>query len=777
MALSPPSTAFALQSITYAGNTITLHFDRAVTANNGNIIISDGYAQSYVGANGLSTRIVGATDVHKLDDSDPQISYNGSNVVITLSSPLKAGVSYSVTMQAGAVKDAGFGTNTAISSPKLFPFTASGTPAAAPATPSAVVDASIHFTDDGASSSDYITSALAQVVSGTYSGTLGANEFIQVSLDNGASWHKATIGSAGGWSYSGQIDTGNLIGGSGGTLLARVSSTAGGSSATASQAYQYSAAAGPQPIEAYINESFSFSSDSGSSEIDRVTNVASQTVSGSYSGTLHSGQKLQLSVDDGTTWITASAANGSWQASATLLTGSHDLQARVVDAGGNSGSVTYGAYQLITSTVSLGGRELTLAAGSDTGISSTDGLTNNPQAVQLHVAGLHGFHAGDTIEIIDVAHGSAVVGSYVIQTGDLYYGDDYFSVNQYNSLPRNTVDIDLDGTLADGAHTLQARVVDLAGNTAAASIVANITVDTQGYGNDTLTGNHFIETHASLTGTLSAAAAIADQVVEVTLDHGASWQQAALTATDATHAAWNLAGIDLSVALEYGVRLSDAAGNASGTSYYLSARDTGYDHPEYNDIVLYAGGGIDNITVGARARVDGGGGYGDQITTGDDAYVVVGNDSKVVTGNGSNFVSTGFGADITTGSGNDTIFCSTIDGVKIRAGLGTDKLTANTAVDAMVMGSSSLDVQGIEELHFGSSYVNDLTILTGANVRTFSDSGKLTITADFSSAFVHLGAEWQSDGVQGGYKAYHTSGGEILLIGQNITVDTGVGSI
>jgi len=766
-----PTASFALQSIAYSGNIVTLHFDRAVSANNGNIIISDGFAQTYIGSNGLSTRIVGATDVRTLDDSDAQIQYLGQDVVITLSTPLRTGINYSVTMQAGAVQDSSLNTNSAISSPKLFPFTASGTPTAPPATPSAVVTGTIHFTDTGVSNSDYITDALDQQVSGTYSGTLAANQFIQVSLDNGASWHKATTGAGGTWSYHGAIDTANLPGGTDGTLLARVSSVAGGSSATVSQKYVYGVAYTP-PIEAYISEGISFSNDSGSSDIDRVTNIAGQTISGSYSGTLHNGQTLQVSVDDGQTWLNASAVNGSWQVNATLLSGNHYLQARVTD-GSSSGTVTYSDYQLITSTVSLGGHALALASGSDTGISSTDGLTNHPATVTLNVAGLHGFHAGDTIEIIDVSNGSAVVGSYVIQSGDLFYGDDYFSVNQYNSAPRSTVDIDIDGTLGDGTHALQARVVDVAGNTATASSVASITVDTQGFSNDTLTGNHFIETHTSLTGTLTTNATISDQIVQITLDHGANWQQATLTPTDATHAGWTLAGLDLAHAVEYGVRLSDAAGNVTGTTYYLTSREASYDHPEYNDITLYAGGGIDYITVGARARVDGGGGYGDQITTGDDAFVVVGNDSKVTTGNGSNFVSTGFGANITTGNGNDTIYCSTIDGVTIRSGLGNDKLTANTQVQSLTLGSASLNVQGIEELHFGSSYANDLTILTGASVRTASDAGKMTITAGYNGSFIHLGAEWQSDGVQGGYKAYHSnaSGGEILLIGQNITVD------
>jgi hypothetical protein len=92
------------------------------------------------------------------------------------------------------------------------------------------------------------------------------------------------------------------------------------------------------------------------------------------------------------------------------------------------------------------------------------------------VAGLHGFHAGDTIQIVDTSHSSAVVGSYVILDSDLYYGDDYFTISKFSDTARSTVDINLD-TLADGAHTLAARIVDVAGNIATASGTTTVTID------------------------------------------------------------------------------------------------------------------------------------------------------------------------------------------------------------------------------------------------------------------------------------------------------------
>ena len=68
---------------------------------------------------------------------------------------------------------------------------------------------------------------------------------------------------------------------------------------------------------------------------DFITSVASQTVSGSYTGTLLAGEKIQVSVD-GATWIDATAASGPWSASGvTLVAGTGTLSVRTIDAANN----------------------------------------------------------------------------------------------------------------------------------------------------------------------------------------------------------------------------------------------------------------------------------------------------------------------------------------------------------------------------------------------------------------------------------------------------------
>jgi methionine-rich copper-binding protein CopC len=996
-------TSPVLQSVTSSNNaTIVLHFDRTISPGDASIVVSDGFFQTYVGSSGLATRLVGATDQRILAPENSSLSYSGQDLTITLSSALKNGLSYSVTMGMGSVIDADGHTdgNAAITSPKLFTFVASGS-AATVATPSAAVASTLHFVDTGTNSSDFITATLDQTLTGTYTGTLGTNDFVQVSLDNGASWHKATLGANKSWSYSEDVNEDNLTEGASGilngTLLARVSNTAGGSSATASHDYVYN----NSPIEITVGNNFSFSADTGSSGSDRITKTASQTISGTYSGVLESGQTVQVSADNGVTWINASAANGTWSSNTkvTLLTGSDkQVQARVVDTAGNTSDVASASYKLITSTVSLSGHTLTLPSSTDTGVSASDGITQSASKVTLNVAGLRGFHAGDTIEIIDTSHSSVVVGSYVIQSSDLYYGDNYFTINQYNPTERNTVDINLN-SLAVGAHTLAARIVDVAGNTATASGTTSVTIDnvapvlsssapledaidvstgltkltftfneniaiangtivtisddnngnnlqeitlsssaangktltinltspltagtyytvkgatigdvagnigvtgdtpmlhfltagTSGGGSgvnapvlgysdtapasdtnsssafhhDGITNNHHISvtgldsqgqwyyrvtgsgdwllgdgagfdledgTYAmdqievkqivagvesnitpihtplivdttpstaivaatsvfsaganNVNGVVSGSTDFSNEIVEVTFNHGASWTKASTTFIGSGAATWSLSGISGQLGDNFGLRLSDQAGNITSfvgldqaqPFYYLASGGVTFNHGSDNYTAVSGGSGADTITLGNHALVFGG--DNDTIHTGSDAIIAGDANLVVTTGNGHNVVTATSGANITTGSGEDIISISNATGAVVHAGGGADMLELSSL--STISLSALTGITGVDILNFGASGANHLTITTSASLHSFSDADQLIITASDAGSIVHLESfVWGAAGTQGSYSVYHNgqgSGAMTLLIGQNITVDMFTGT-
>src|SRR6185312_2596424 len=175
--------------------------------------------------------------------------------------------------------------------------------------PASVATVTALSDDTGSSNSDFITSDASQTVSGTYTGTLGAGESIQVSADGGTTWVTATAGS-GSFSASGVT----LVSGAGAALTVHTIDTAGNATAGSGHSYTLDGTA-PTAVASVV----SLSDDTGSSNSDFITSDASQTVSGTYTGTLGAGESIQVSADGGTTWVTATAGSGSFSASGVTL--------------------------------------------------------------------------------------------------------------------------------------------------------------------------------------------------------------------------------------------------------------------------------------------------------------------------------------------------------------------------------------------------------------------------------------------------------------------------
>ena len=139
------------------------------------------------------------------------------------------------------------------------------------------------------------------------------------------------------------------------------------------------------------------SNDSGTAG-DFITNVASQTVSGTYTGTLNAGETIQVSADGGTTWINAAADNAthSWSASGVTLTSSGTgLLVQTINATGNSRAGTGHSYTLDTSA----------DVGNDLKVILADRLINNAEktAVAYSVTGLDA-DASATITFSDTSN-------------------------------------------------------------------------------------------------------------------------------------------------------------------------------------------------------------------------------------------------------------------------------------------------------------------------------------------------------------------------------------
>ncbi len=187
--------------------------------------------------------------------------------------------------------------------------------------------------DTGASSSDFITSDTTLTVRGVLGAALGANEFAQISTDNGATWVNVTVAADGlNWTY---VDGRTLTNGTT-TWQVRVVDLAGNVGATGSQSAQIDTVNPAQVLTIA-----SISTDTGSSATDFITSDTTLTLTGSLGAGLASGEVAQISLDGGATWTTLTTNGTQWTYtdSRTLTDGSYVYQVRVLDLAGNTGPV------------------------------------------------------------------------------------------------------------------------------------------------------------------------------------------------------------------------------------------------------------------------------------------------------------------------------------------------------------------------------------------------------------------------------------------------------
>jgi serralysin len=192
----------------------------------------------------------------------------------------------------------------------------------------------------------------------------------------------------------------------------------------------------------------SFSADTGSSGSDFITNAAAQTISGTLSAALAPGDVVKVSLDNGTTWLTAIAAAGAttFSLSGTILTGSNTLIARVEDITGLPNAALVTAYVLDLS-VPTAPPAPDLIAASDSGVSNTDNVTDIATPTLTGTAEI-----GSLVTLFD----GATAIQTTIATGGLW------SVTA--------------PTLTDGAHSFTATATDVAGNASQASDALSITI-------------------------------------------------------------------------------------------------------------------------------------------------------------------------------------------------------------------------------------------------------------------------------------------------------------
>ncbi|GAB3404778.1 Ig-like domain-containing protein [Massilia agilis] len=294
--------------------------------------------------------------------------------------------------------------------------------------------------DTGVVSTDFITNTASQTITATLSGSLAPGDTVYGSTDGGTTWTDVTskvLGTALTW------DGATLT--SGGIKL-KVVDTAGNDGAVSAQSYLLDTTA-----PAKTGAGVSFSSDTGVFATDLVTRTAAQDISGTLTAVLASDEAVYVSLDDGATWTMASASTGqaTWSLPGQTLAGSGVLKVKVSDTAGNDGSVYTQAYVLDATApaVAISG----LAPSSDTGVSSTDKLTNLATPTFNGTA-----EAGALVKLFDT-DGTTLLGS---ATAD---GAGSWSITA--------------SAMAGGSHDVSATATDTAGNTGAAPARLHIDID------------------------------------------------------------------------------------------------------------------------------------------------------------------------------------------------------------------------------------------------------------------------------------------------------------
>ncbi|OZI61960.1 Ig-like domain-containing protein [Bordetella genomosp. 11] len=460
------------------------------------------------------------------------------------------------------------------------------------------------FSDDTGTAGDFVVSQAAQTVSGTLSANLASDETVQVSLDNGATWHAAVAATGGSaWSY------GATLAGSD-TLQVRVVDAAGN--------------AGAAYIQAYVL-------DTGTPTVTSVSVPADGTyyVNQSLDFTVNFSESVRVDTSGGTPRV--ALVIGSTTVYATYLSGSgtSHLVFRYTVASGNqdANGITVGA-------LSADGGALTDVAGND----ATLILNNVGSTATVNVDGVRAvvtdvtatapdglYKVGDTVAItvtfsravtVDTAGGTPTlslnnggIASYASGSGGTTLVFTYTI-----GAGQDTADLDyaaigallLNGGAIQQSAGMQNATLDLAAPGAAGSLGANKAIVIDATAPSAVFGGLALsaDTGASHSDFITA---VAGQTITATLSHpldsgdraygsldgGATWID--ITGkVSGTALVWD--GVTLAASGTLQLRVVDAAGNTGpvhGQAYEVDATP-----PTAPTVVSVQGAGGAPVLVG-----------------------------------------------------------------------------------------------------------------------------------------------------------------------------------
>jgi hypothetical protein len=304
------------------------------------------------------------------------------------------------------------------------------TSVAAPSTPDLAA-----ASDSGASNTDNLTNVTTPTFTGT--GEAGATVTL---FDGAVAVGSATADAGGAWSI-----TSSALAAGAHSITAKQTDLAGNgpsaASGTLTVTIDTTAPGAPSAPD------LATSSDSGASSADNITNVAAPTFTGTGAAA-----GATVTLFDGATAVGTAVADGSgnWSiTSSTLAAGPHTMTARQADAAGNLSAAS--APLLVTIDTSTGPPSTPdMTAGTDSGTSSTDNVTNVTTPTFTGTA-----EAGATVTLFD---GGTQIGTGTADGGGAW------SITS--------------SALTAGGHSITAKQTDLAGNgPSAASGTLTVTID------------------------------------------------------------------------------------------------------------------------------------------------------------------------------------------------------------------------------------------------------------------------------------------------------------
>ncbi|MEA2744341.1 MAG: large repetitive protein, partial [Acetobacteraceae bacterium] len=397
--------------------TLTVNFTEAVTVAGGfpTLTLNDGGVATYTGGSGTSALTFSYVVV--AGENTPDLTITSFNLPI------------------GTTVQNGVGIGAALTAATNYNPT--GT-LQIDTTPPPETVAIVAMTDDSGVSGDFITNIglAGRAVTGTVSSLLPADEAVQISFDNGATWLAPSVAGTT-WRM---IDSSSHA--TNWTIQGRVVDLAGNVGAVASQSVTLDTTAGAPGAPDLIA-----TSDTGQSNTDNLTNIAASAFTGTGA---EAGATVSLFDTDGTTvlgTVTAGSA-GDWTIiSAVLGGGAHTVTAKQTDVAGNVSAASVSLLVTVDTTAPVAPSRPNLIAASDNGVSNTDNITS------ITTPSFNGTaETGSTIALFD---GAALIGSGVA-TGGAW------------SIAATT--------LVSGTHTITATATDVAGNVSGASVARLVTI-------------------------------------------------------------------------------------------------------------------------------------------------------------------------------------------------------------------------------------------------------------------------------------------------------------